>query len=209
MRATAVKNNDDTRKSRLLRLAGAARLMLRHSFRGLVAACALPAALLLASAFIAKISLDSPVLKPGKPIPKRYAAGKDISPPLVWTGLPQGTQELVLIFEDAETSRVYWLLYRLSPKLLGLSEGVPHDEVVSDPPKIAGIIQGITDFRSSGPGYHGPDPPSGPARHYRFTIYALDARLGLQPGLDKTSLMILIQDRIIGKGELVVTCRKE
>ncbi len=140
---------------------------------------------------------------------KKYAAfGKDMSPPLIWSNVPRQALELVLIFEELETGRVHWLLYRLPATALGLREALPQDEVIAEPAKISGTIQGLTDFKDQGPGYHGPNPPEGKESRYRFLLYALDAKLGLLPGLDKASLMSLIRDHIIGEGELIVTCRR-
>jgi Raf kinase inhibitor-like YbhB/YbcL family protein len=167
----------------------------------------LAASLISGSAFIQNIILESLVLKPGRTMPKRYtAAGDNHSPPLQWTNLPSNALELALIFEDAEDTKVHWLLYNLPASVPGLREGLPDDEVLTEPEKISGSIQGLTDFKR--PGYQGPNPPKGEKRSYRFTIYALNSRLGLQPGLDKPSLMALIRNHIVGIGELTVTCGK-
>jgi Raf kinase inhibitor-like YbhB/YbcL family protein len=155
--------------------------------------------------FAQSITLESPAFRLGQAIPKRYAAeGKSYSPPLVWTNLPEATRELALVFEDVEESKVYWLVYRISVKATKLPENLPRNEVLTDPPKLAGMIQGLTDFKQAGPGYVAPDRVSGKEHRYRFTLYALDAQMGLLPGLDKDSLMVLIQNHIIGKGELPV-----
>ncbi len=159
-------------------------------------------------ASVQKITLESPALRSGV-MSKRYAAfGKDMSPPLIWSNVPSRALELVLIFEEVETGRVHWLLYRIPGTALGLREDLPQEEVLSEPAKLSGTIQGLTDFKDLGPGYHGPNPPEGKETRYRFLLYALDTRLGLLPGLDKASLMSLIQDHIIGAGELIVTCRR-
>ena len=78
---------------------------------------------------------------------------------------------------------------------------------LSEPAKLAGTIQGITDFKQAGVGYIAPTQ-AGKSHRYQFTLYVLDAKLGLQPGLDKASLMFLLQGHIIAKGELIVTCGK-
>lgn len=177
-----------------------------YSLRRLGVGGVLLITLLADTAFTQNITLDSPVLRPGRAMPKRYTAdGKDISPPLTWSNLPQGARELVLVFEDAESGRVHWLLYRIPMTATGLREAVPSDEVLSEPAKISGSIQGITDFKDAGPGYRGPKASPDKEHRYRFILYALDARLGLLPGLDKASLMILIRDHVIGEGQLIVT----
>lgn len=161
------------------------------------------------TAFTQNITLGSPVLRLGKSMPKRYTAeGKDVSPPLTWSNLPKDTRELVLIFEDAEGGQVHWLLYRIPATATGLREAITDDEVLSEPAKISGTIQGITDFRDAGPGYRGPKALPEKGHRYRFVLYALDARLGLQPGLDKASLMVLIRDHVIGEAQLIVTYPK-
>jgi Raf kinase inhibitor-like YbhB/YbcL family protein len=153
-----------------------------------------------------RITLESPVLKPDKPIPKRYtSAGNSSSPPLVWRDVPEGTMEMALVFEDLEGPTVRWLVYRIPPKATGLPEGIPSQEMLSEPSRLSGTIQGLTDFKHTGPGYIAPDQ-SAKGHRCRFTLYALDARMGLLPGLDRTSLMSLIQSHIIGKGELLVIC---
>lgn len=188
---------------------GATRPTISRIPRRMGAGGALLLALLTGSAFNQRVTLDSPVLKPGRAMPKRYTAyGKDVSPPLVWSNIPKGAQELALVFEDTDSARVHWLLYRIPATAPGLREAIPSDEVLSEPAKISGTTQGITDFRDSGPGYHGPDPPPDKKHRYRFTLYALDAKLGLLPGLDKASLLALIRDHVIGEGELVVTYPK-
>ena len=151
-------------------------------------------------------------LVPGKTIaklPKRYTLeGKAASPPLIWTEMPKDTKEFVLLFENLDTARVHWLMYSIPAKATSLPEGIQNDEVLSEPSKLTGTIQGITDFKKSGVGYIAPSVNAGKQERYQFTLYALDAKLGLQPGLDKASLMFMIQGHIIGKGELIVTSGK-
>jgi Raf kinase inhibitor-like YbhB/YbcL family protein len=150
------------------------------------------------------IVLESPALKEKAAIPKRYTTeGKNVTPPLAWRRVPERAMELALVFEDTTPPRVHWLLYQIPARVLALPENLAKEEVLSAPEKLRGIIQGLTDFKQVGPGYVGPS--LGDKDHqYTFTIYALDAHLGLQPGLDKASLMFLIKDHIVGKGVLTV-----
>ena len=155
--------------------------------------------------FAQSMTLEIPQLKPGSALPKKNTAGgKALSPPLVWTNLLNQTKEYALIFEDVEGPRVHWLLYSIPAKATRLREGIPKDEVLSEPSSLVGTIQGITDFKQLGIGYIAPTAEAGKPHRYVFTLYALDARLGLQPGLDKASLLVLMQGHIIGKAQFEV-----
>ena len=144
------------------------------------------------------IKLEILSLKPGAAMPKRYTGqGRSLSPPLAWSFAPEKTLEYALIMEDLDDGKVHWVMYRIPGKITAIPEGIPAVEVLKEPSKLSGTIQGTTAFRQKGPGYI--PPVSG--RRYQFTLYALDAHLGLLPGLDKESLMSLVQGHIIGKGE--------
>jgi Raf kinase inhibitor-like YbhB/YbcL family protein len=146
-----------------------------------------------------KINLEIPNLRAGEALPKRYTAeGKGLSPPLAWTFAPTATLGFVLIMEDLDEARVQWILYEIPGKAVSLPEGIPDREVLTHPTRLSGTIQGIPGSARKSPGY----VPPVTGHRCGFTIYALDAHLGLLPGLDRASLMTLIQGHIIGKGEL-------
>jgi Raf kinase inhibitor-like YbhB/YbcL family protein len=183
------------------------RQLIDRGFAAMLAAGGvLATALLPGNAFSQTITLESLVLKAGEAMPKRYtSSGKNISPPLTWRNLPTNTAELALIFEDIDEPRVHWLIYRIPASLLGLPEGLPQEEVVTHPPKLSGLIHGLTDYKQGGIGYRAPVLLPGNGHRFRFTLYALNAKLGLLPGLDKASLMALIKNHIIAEGQLLVT----
>ena len=58
--------------------------------------------------------LKSPKLAQGKDIPTVYTAdGKGISPPLNWSGIPDGTKELILVVDDLDAPKApytHWVL---------------------------------------------------------------------------------------------------
>ena len=79
------------------------------------------------------ISLTSPVFTHDAAIPKLYTCqGKDISPALNWSGLPNGTKSIVLIVDDPDAPDpaapkrvwVHWVLYNMPPDATGLKEAV-------------------------------------------------------------------------------------
>ena len=119
---------------------------------------------------ISSLSLTSSAFGDGAPIPSEFSCrGADVSPPLAWTGVPAGADALVLFVDDPDgRDWVHWSVLDLPGRDGSLPRGVPSTE---GPPQ-----QGRNDFGRVG--YGGPCPPSG-THHYRFTLYALAAPLGL------------------------------
>ena len=118
----------------------------------------------------ATFTLTSTAFADGDPIPREYSChGEDVSPALAWRAVPEGTAALVLFVDDPDGGDwVHWSVLDLP----GVDGELPRGVAPSaDPPQ-----QGRNDFRRTG--YGGPCPPSG-NHHYRFTLYALAAPLGL------------------------------
>ncbi len=145
----------------------------------------------------------------GSPMPARYTGdGADVSPPLAWSGLPEGTIELALICDDPDAPRpepwVHWVIYKIPASAAGLGEGVPPSENLTSPP---GAMQGMNTWPAVG--YRGPAPPRGHGtHHYRFHLYALDAALPLQPRLTKAQLLEAMRGHILAEAELVGTYQR-
>lgn len=139
-------------------------------------------------------------------IPARYTCeGEDVSPPLRWTGIPAGTQSLVLIVDDPDApdpaaprmTWVHWLLYNLPPAGGGLAEGVRSLPV--------GTREGVNDWKRAG--YGGPCPPIGRHRYFH-KLYALDVVLPDLGRPDKAALEQAMRGHVLGQAELVGTFRK-
>lgn len=118
-----------------------------------------------------------------------------MSPPLAWSGVPAGTAALVLFVDDPDgRDWVHWTVLDIPPATTSLPEGV----APSGPPQ-----QGRNDFGNVG--YGGPCPPSG-IHHYRFTVYAVAARLGLPGTPDGRAVRsALASADVLGKTTLVGT----
>jgi phosphatidylethanolamine-binding protein (PEBP) family uncharacterized protein len=55
-------------------------------------------------------------------------------------------------------------------------------------------------------GYRGPlPPPDHGIHHYFFKLYAMDARLTVEAGLTKATLLEEIAEHVLGEGQLVGT----
>lgn len=145
------------------------------------------------------IKVMSPAFEEGGMIPEKYTCdGKDISPPIEWKGIPEGTKSLALISDDPDAPMgtwVHWVIFNIPPERKGLPEGVPTKKVLE-----GGIRQGLNDFRRIG--YGGPCPPGGVHRYY-FKLYALDRVLDLEPGVTKNMLLKAMEGHILDKGELM------
>ncbi|HEX4000014.1 MAG TPA: YbhB/YbcL family Raf kinase inhibitor-like protein [Pirellulales bacterium] len=156
------------------------------------------------------ISITSSAFKAGEPIPAQYTAdGKDISPPLAWTGAPRATKEFVLICDDPDAPSaqpwVHWVMYKIPADTKSLAEAIPRE---TNPPSPAGAVQGINSFGKGKLGYLGPSPPKGKPHHYHFHLYALDTTLPATPGLDKEKVLAAMKGHMIGEGELIGTYQR-
>jgi Raf kinase inhibitor-like YbhB/YbcL family protein len=142
----------------------------------------------------AAIAVTSPAFRPNEPIPATYTCrGSELSPPLTWTGVPDEAREIAVVVDDPDApsgTYVHWILFHLPPSTSSLAE--------------ASVPPGARQAKNSAghAEYDGPCPPSG-SHHYRFTVYALDARLGLDDGADTDEAVSAIGDRAIAQGRLV------
>lgn len=128
------------------------------------------------------LKLRSSAFLHGGEIPAIHTCdGKDHSPALTWSGLPEGTRSLALIVDDPDApdpaapkmTWVHWILYNLPPAARGLPDTVGSAGL---PP---GALEGLNDWKRTG--YGGPCPPIGRHRYF-FKLYALD---GLLPDLHR------------------------
>jgi Raf kinase inhibitor-like YbhB/YbcL family protein len=157
------------------------------------------------------IEITSPAFKEGEAIPKKYTGeGADVSPPLNWTGIPEGTKELVLICDDPDAPTaepwVHWVIYKIPADVKGLKEGIPRKTRLTDP---AGVLQGKNSWPSGNIGYRGPMPPPGHGTHrYYFRLYALEAKLAVEASMDKKSILQEIEHHVVAKGQLMGTYQR-
>jgi Raf kinase inhibitor-like YbhB/YbcL family protein len=127
--------------------------------------------------------------------------GQNVSPPLAWGEPPPGTAEFALICNDPDAPSgnwVHWLLYGIPPGQRRLTEAVPNSETLPD---LGGAKQGLND--SGRVGYTGPCPPAGPAHHYHFRLYALDAATDLPPGATEAALRNATAGHVLAHSEVV------
>ncbi|HOK08321.1 MAG TPA: YbhB/YbcL family Raf kinase inhibitor-like protein [Candidatus Hydrogenedens sp.] len=153
----------------------------------------------------AKLTITSSAFKMGSPIPKKYTGdGPDLSPPLNWEGVPEGTKSLALISDDPDApvgTWVHWVIFNIPPTEKGLPEGVPKQNTLSN-----GAKQGTNDFRKIG--YNGPAPPPGKPHRYYFKLYALNVVLDLPAGSKKADLLKAMEGHILASSEYMGTYQR-
>jgi Raf kinase inhibitor-like YbhB/YbcL family protein len=111
-------------------------------------------------------TLTSPSFVDGAPIPKQFTCdGANITPPLTWTGSPEGTRSFALIVEDTDAADgifTHWVIYDIPAQTTAWPSDVSSKTIRNS-------------FGRSG--YGGPCPPPGGGAHrYLFTMYAVDVR---------------------------------
>jgi len=145
------------------------------------------------------IKITSPAFEHESLIPPKYTCdGADMSPPLQWQAVPEGTKSIALICDDPDAPAgiwVHWVIFGLPADTKELAENIPPDKTLPN-----GAKQGTSDFGKIG--YGGPCPPSGTHRYF-FKVYALDAQIDLPAGARKSQLLDAMKGHILAEGQLM------
>jgi Raf kinase inhibitor-like YbhB/YbcL family protein len=151
------------------------------------------------------LKLASKAFGHGGEIPRRYTCdGDNISPPLEWSGVPQGTRSLALVIDDPDApdpaaprmTWVHWIVFNLPPHESELPEaanrhGLPPDSSV-------GTNSGGRND------YGGPCPPVGRHRYFH-KLFALDMVLDDSRVGDIDSLKRAMDGHVIASTEFFAT----
>ena len=142
-------------------------------------------------------------------IPKLHTCqGKDVSPPLAWSGVPENAKSLVLIVDDPDApdpaapkmTWVHWVLYNIPRSATGLPQGVSPTELPE------GTLEGMSDFQRTG--YGGPCPPIGRHRYFH-KLFAIDVVLPNLTKPRKADVEKAMKGHIIEQAVLIGTYEKE
>ena len=160
------------------------------------------------------MTLTTPAFNDGGAIPVKHAQpGRDVSPPLSWSGVPDSNvASFALIVHNANApigngtdDLLHWMVWNIPGTARSLPEGVSHGPNLPD---------GARQISASGPYYRGPAAPStGPPHHYIYELYALDAMLdvpavGQSPPLTRAALIAAMAGHIRGKAVMVGTFKR-
>lgn len=147
--------------------------------------------------YVQDLTLTSPAFDHHSGIPDRHTTnGENVSPPLEWSGVPEGTKSFAVVCHDPDAPLVdgwtHWVAYGIDGDATGLPEGA----------------KGLTEGPHTGgeDGYSGPAPPPGHGtHHYYFWVYALSEDPELEAGLDRRELLAAIEDLVLEQARLVGT----
>jgi len=152
------------------------------------------------------MKITSSAFEEGKPIPAKYSCdGKDVSPPLRWTGVPSTAKTLALTVDDPDApvgDWFHWIVYNLPVSTTELTEGLPKFENL---PK--GGKQAMNDFKRLG--YGGPCPPVGKPHRYFFKLYALDVQFNLPANTDGKQFMNALTNHVVAQTGIMGTYQRK
>ena len=145
-------------------------------------------------------NIHSSAFQHKKDIPAKYTCqGEDVSPPLSWEEVPEGTETYALIMDDPDAPNdifTHWLIFNIPVETTEVPEAIPTNGELSD-----GTRQGANDFGNTG--YAGPCPSPGERHRYRFNFYALNKHLNLEGGTSKTQIIAAMEGAILDRYELI------
>ncbi len=150
---------------------------------------------------LSDMTLKSPVFEEGDALPKKHSGeGKNVSPPLSWSKVPDNTESYAIICVDPDApvvkkhgvGFVHWVVYNIPREIQELK--------AAD----TSFTEGVNEQGAAG--YTGPMPPKGHGTHrYYFHVFALDKALNLKPGLSAEKLLKKIEPHVIATNRLVGT----
>ena len=155
------------------------------------------------------LTLSSPAFAAGATIPAQYTCeGDDMSPPLAWSGVPDGASSLALVIDDPDApdpaapqhTWTHWMLYNIPVGVTGLPQGARGESLPQ------GAREGLNDWKKRG--YGGPCPPIGRHR-YVHKLYALDTLLPDLGDASRAQLDEAMRGHVIEQAALIGLYQKK
>jgi Raf kinase inhibitor-like YbhB/YbcL family protein len=156
------------------------------------------------------LTLTSPVIQDNGTLATKNACsdkqrspnciGENISPPLAWSGVPEGTKSFALLLFDPEgrapAGVSHMVIYGIPASVTSFAEGeLSH---LSD--KFVGGKSTMGQAFYFGPG----TPPNTDWHHYTWTLVATDLDpKALQPGMTREELATALKDHVKGSAGLI------
>jgi hypothetical protein len=173
-----------------------------------IAALALSGALSAARAEV--LTLTSPAIQDNGTLAIKNACGdkqrspncvgENVSPPLAWSGVPEGTKSFALLFSDPEgrppAGVSHMVTYGIPASVKGFAEG----ELSKPSDKFVGGKSTMGEAIYFGPG----TPPNTDWHHYTWTLIATDLEpKALQAGMTREELATALKDHVKGSAGLI------
>ena len=161
------------------------------------------------------LDLSSPAFAHEGRLPPRFTAdaeaGEGVSPPLVWSTPPTGTERMVLVVEDPDAPApqplVHAIVWGLEADAGRLAEGAIVAD--GDGDDTGGRDVGRNSYLREG--WLPPDPPRGHGEHrYAFQLFAIGAGAG-DPGSTpgRSAVIDAITGHVLAAGLLIGTYSRE
>ena len=147
----------------------------------------------------------------------KYADRKNTSPPIEWTGAPDGTQSIAVMMdsdqiahaEDPDVRFTHWLIWNLPPETSGLAEKVATttDVAALGPDTRQGTNDdGVVGYSGPCPlpitvGYFDAKPKI--VFEYLFHVYALDTTLDLAGTATRDDFLKAIEGHVLSGGTIM------
>ncbi|GAA0739135.1 YbhB/YbcL family Raf kinase inhibitor-like protein [Sphingomonas japonica] len=153
------------------------------------------------------IRLMSPAFANGARLPERFTAdGAGVSPPLYWTGVPDGTARLALLVEDADAPTpsplVHAVVWDLPAEVEDLKEGA----IVADASSATDDGRDVGRNSYFAEGWLPPDPPTGHGvHHYAFQLFALSDGPDVRDNPSRSAIVKAMRGRVLAAGVLTGT----
>ena len=146
----------------------------------------------------APLGISSTSFSDGHAIPRRLTCdGAGLSPEIAWPLQAAGTRSFAIVMDDPDTpfGFVHWLVYDIPAGTRDIAEGASSQAKLPH-----GTAEGMNSLDNTG--YFGPCPPAGKPHHYVLRLYALDADLGLPPGMTKKQLAAAVKGHVLAEGQM-------
>lgn len=143
------------------------------------------------------MELTSPAFTDGGNIPEEYGYEADnVNPPLEFTDVPEDAESLVLIVDDPDALEPagkvwdHWVVFDIDPT----TDRVPEDW------NGQGVVEGQTDYGETE--FGGPNPPGDRVHTYRFRLFAVDEKVGLDSSASKADVESAIEGHVLAEAQL-------
>ena len=151
------------------------------------------------------LAVTSGVFVDHGPLPVACTAdGEGVSPPLHWSGVPDGASSVALIVEDADSPTPHPLVHAIAVSLPVKIDALRGGALADDQDTPATATLGLNSYLQHS--WLPPDPPPGHGKHrYAFQVFALSGDDPVPDAPGRDALVEILQARAIASGMIIGT----